>query len=137
MLEHVILKFSTEFVETNQILHANQHGFRSGLSTVTQLIEIAHDLAQALNQSQIDMLFLYFSKAFERVSHAKLIFKDNNLHQARRQGMNAGPGTAKTKFGKNAGITLSVHGVETIFQVNDLKKYYNQAMAECGYTTAN
>lgn len=80
MLEHIILKFITEFVETNQILHPNQHGFRSGLSTVTQLVEIAHDLAQALNnQSQIDMLFLDFSKAFDRVSHAKLIFKLKNI----------------------------------------------------------
>lgn len=35
MLEHIILKSLTEYVEENAILHSNQHGFRRGLSTVT------------------------------------------------------------------------------------------------------
>lgn len=80
ILEHIVLKFLTEFIESNNILHPNQHGFRSGLSTVTQLVETLHDLAQGINErSQTDVIFIDFSKAFDRVSHAKLLFKLNNL----------------------------------------------------------
>lgn len=76
LLEHIILKFITKFVEENNLLHPNQHGFRRGLSTVTQLAETIHDLAEAINQhSQIDIIFMDFSKAFDRVSHEKLVFQ--------------------------------------------------------------
>lgn len=40
ILEHIILKSIAQFVEANNILHPYQHGFRTGLSTVTQLVEI-------------------------------------------------------------------------------------------------
>lgn len=51
-------------------------GFRSGLSTVTQLVETIHHLCIALDACmQIDVIFIDFSKAFDRVSHHKLLFK--------------------------------------------------------------
>lgn len=76
ILEHIILKSLTEYVEKNAVLHSNQHGFRRGLSTVTQLVETLHDLANGINeQSQVDVIFLDLSKAFDRVSHPKLILK--------------------------------------------------------------
>lgn len=63
-------------MEENAILHSNQHGFRRGLSTVTQLVETLHDLAKGINdQSQIEVVFLDLSKAFYRVCHPKLIQK--------------------------------------------------------------
>lgn len=76
ILEHIILKYLTEFVESHNILHSNQHGFRSGLSTVTQLVETLHDFAKDVNsQLQTDVIFMDFSKAFDRVSHLKLNYK--------------------------------------------------------------
>lgn len=68
------------FLESNNILHSNQHGFRSGLSTVTQLVETLHDLSFGINERiQTDVIFLDFSKAFDRVSHTKLLLKLNHL----------------------------------------------------------
>lgn len=76
MLDHISLKSLTEYVEENAILHSNQHGFRRGLSTVTQLVETFHDLSNGINdQSQIYVVFLDLSKAFDRISHPKLIQK--------------------------------------------------------------
>lgn len=76
VLEHIIFKHLSAFIESNNIIDSRQHGFRRGLSTVTQLLEMVHDLASGLDkQSQIDILFLDFEKAFDRVSHRKLLIK--------------------------------------------------------------
>lgn len=76
ILEHIILKHLTVYLEQNRILTPSQHGFRRGMSTVTQLTEVVHDLAQIIdNRGQTDIIFLDFSKAFDRVCHNKLIAK--------------------------------------------------------------
>lgn len=76
ILEHIILKYLTDFVETNNLLHSNQHGFRSGRSTVTQLVETLHDFAKDItSQLQISVIFMDFSKAFDLLSHLKLNYK--------------------------------------------------------------
>lgn len=80
LLEHVILKHITSFLEKENILSPYQHGFRRALSTVTQLVELTHDISQCLNnQKQIDLIFMDFSKAFDTVSHVKLLRKLENV----------------------------------------------------------
>lgn len=76
LLEHIILKHITVFLEKIKFLSPNQHGFRSGLSTVTQLTEVVHDLASTINnRGQTDIILLDFSKAFDCVCHRKLLIK--------------------------------------------------------------
>lgn len=80
ILEHIILKHLTLFLENNNLLSPHQHGFRKGLSTVTQLTEVVHDLALCINNcSQTDIILLDLSKAFDRVCHNKLISKLENI----------------------------------------------------------
>lgn len=75
-MEHIILKHLTTYLEQKRFLSPSQHGFRGGLSTVTQLAELIHDLSSSIdNQKQVDLILLDFSKAFDRVSHKKLIKK--------------------------------------------------------------
>ena len=53
-----------------------QHGFLPGKSTVSQLSQVVHHFAVALERrQQVDVIYLDFSKAFDRVSHEKLLFK--------------------------------------------------------------
>lgn len=76
IFEHIILKHITTYLENENILTPSQHGFRKGLSTVTQLTELIHELSSAIDhQKQIDLISLDFSKAFDRVSHQKLMEK--------------------------------------------------------------
>lgn len=50
------------------------------MSTKTQLLESIHNFAAALNKSgQVDIIFLDFEKAFDRVSHPKLLLKLRQL----------------------------------------------------------
>ncbi|KXJ07198.1 putative RNA-directed DNA polymerase from transposon BS [Exaiptasia diaphana] len=75
-MEHVILSHLNNFTSENNILSDLQHGFRAGLSCESQLIITVHDWASSINcRGQVDALLLDFSKAFDKVSHAKLLHK--------------------------------------------------------------
>lgn len=76
MLEHIIATRINSFLDDNHILSSFQHGFRKRFSTVTQLVSVVHHIASVLDKAgQVDVLFLDFSKAFDRVPHNKLIEK--------------------------------------------------------------
>lgn len=76
ILQHILVHFITEFLEHNKLLSDHQHGFRKNLSTITQLTTTIHEVALTLDLAgQIDLIFLDFSKAFDRVSHSKLLIK--------------------------------------------------------------
>lgn len=57
-------------------LYKYQSGFRPGDSTVNQLIYIVHQIYLAIEEGkEVRVVFLYISKAFDRVWHAGLICK--------------------------------------------------------------
>ena len=75
-LEHIIHSNIMAHFTRNEILTDHQHGFRSKRSCETQLILTIHDLAYSMDRGkQIDAVLLDFSKAFDKVSHTKLVLK--------------------------------------------------------------
>ena len=63
-------------LENNNILFANQFGFRKNHSCEPQLKLAVEDLAMNLDHGgQMDMIILDFSKAFDKVPHQHLISK--------------------------------------------------------------
>ena len=60
-------------LDTNTILCDAQHRFRKKRSCETQLITTIHDIATHFNSG--DLLFLDFSKVFDKVPHAWLLHK--------------------------------------------------------------
>jgi hypothetical protein len=77
LLEHIIVSKVWEHLNKYDIISKVQHGFRSGLSCTTQLIGAIDDWAKELNigESQMDVIVLDFSKAFDKVPHRRLIQK--------------------------------------------------------------
>ena len=72
-MEHIILSHISKHLAVNNILTHAQHGFRQGLSTTTQLTSVVHDWSSVLQKrSQVDVVFLDFQKAFDRVPHQRL-----------------------------------------------------------------
>ena len=58
------------------LFYDQQHGFRSGKSCITQLLDVVYNIGKALDcGKEMDMIYLDFSKAFDSVPHDKLIFK--------------------------------------------------------------
>ena len=67
-----------EHLGSNDLLNPNQSGFRTGDSTINQLISIVHTISQAFDCNptlEVKSLYLDISKAFDRVYHEGLIFK--------------------------------------------------------------
>jgi hypothetical protein len=61
-------------LEIHDILVDCQHGFRAKRSCETQLISLTHELINHLHSGiQNDLIILDFSKAFDKVSHKKLL----------------------------------------------------------------
>ncbi len=76
LMEHVITSSLMSHLESNNILHDRQHGFRQGRSCETQLIEFVQDLGKSMNDGhQIDAIVMDFSKAFNKVAHNRLAYK--------------------------------------------------------------
>ena len=52
-----------------------QYGFLPGRSTMSQLSQVVHQFARALEmRRQVDVIYFDFSKAFDQVPHKKLLF---------------------------------------------------------------
>ena len=76
LLEHIIKSAIYSHLETFQIITDKQHGFPKKYSCTSQLLMLVNSLAESINsRSQTDVIFLDFSKAFDKVSHDKLLLK--------------------------------------------------------------
>ena len=78
IMEHIIVSNIMQHADRNNILKINQHGFRRRLSCETQLLTFIQELHENLQKGyQTDLILLDFAKAFDKVSHNKLLFKLN------------------------------------------------------------
>lgn len=66
----------TVFVKNFNLLNPFQSGFRSNHSTQTALLKVHDDIAKTIDKKGVAILLLIdFAKAFDRVSHSKLLKK--------------------------------------------------------------
>ena len=74
--ERVVRKSLVEHMESNRLISPNQHGFRKKRSCMTQLLAHVEQIYQSLNdKNEVDVIYLDFAKAFDKVDHAILIGK--------------------------------------------------------------
>ena len=65
-----------KYLEQNNKLSNRQHGFRSKHSCESQPIELTSQISHLLDSGkEVDPIILDFSKAFDKVNHAKLLMK--------------------------------------------------------------
>ena len=76
IMERLIRNVIVEHLESNNILSSQQHGFRQGFSCTTQLLECMEDWTQSIDEGkQVDVIYLDFKAAFDKVPHQRLLKK--------------------------------------------------------------
>ena len=76
MLESIIAKRIREHLEFNELIVDSQHGFTKGKSCLTNLLSFYRTVYEAADaDDSYDVIYLDFSKAFDRVPHERLLRK--------------------------------------------------------------
>ena len=76
IMERVISRKITEYLISNSLLSDAQHGFLKGRSTCTNLLECMNDWTLNIDLGcNIVIIYIDFAKAFDSVSHSKLMCK--------------------------------------------------------------
>ena len=74
LCEHILHSTIITHLANHKILSDAQHGFRKRRSCDTQLLLALNDFASRFeDKSQTDIIFLDFAKAFDKVSHQRLL----------------------------------------------------------------
>ena len=75
-MERVVASEMLHYLLENRLLSADQHGFLSKRSTLTISLESVSDWSISIeNKFQNQVAYIDFSRAFDSVSHQKLLHK--------------------------------------------------------------
>ena len=79
-MESLLRDAIVEHLEKHNLLRGSQHGFMSGRSTLSNLLEYLEELTKLVDDGHsVDIVYLDFAKAFDKVPHKRLIRKCEGL----------------------------------------------------------
>ena len=82
IFERVLRKAILKHLELNTLLNTTQHGFTKGRSTISQLLTYYDSILTMLEEkgdTKVDVIYLDFAKAFDKVDHTILLAKLTKL----------------------------------------------------------
>ena len=80
VLERIIRKQIVAFLVSKGYLNPTQHGFREGHSCLSALLNVFDDIMHLMSGGNtVDMVYLDFAKAFDKVDHGVLLHKIKTL----------------------------------------------------------
>ena len=75
-LESIIKEDIVDHLEKHKLIRNSQHGFQAGKSCVTNLLEFLEEVTKDIDEGKpVDIIYMDFMKAFDKVPHKRLIKK--------------------------------------------------------------
>ena len=75
-MESIVKKSMVSFFSSQSLIRMSQHGFCQKRSCLTNILEFMEDVTSSLNRHKyVDVVFLDFQKAFDKVPHQRLLLK--------------------------------------------------------------
>ena len=80
LLESIVKDSLVKHLDKNTLIRNSQHGFTSGKSCLSNLLEFFEEVTKTLDKGEaVDLVYLDFAKAFDKVPHCRL-FKKLEAH---------------------------------------------------------
>ena len=80
VLERIVRKQIVAFLISKGYLNTTQHGFGGGRSCLSALLNVFDDIMHLMSSgNSVDMVYLDFAKAFDKVDHGVLLHKIKTL----------------------------------------------------------
>jgi len=87
VFERILARKIVMYLEDAQAMNSGQHGFRQGRSCISQLMDQYDAILRALEDGNIvDVIYLDFQKAFDKVDHGVLLHKVKTVRITGRVG---------------------------------------------------
>ena len=75
-MEKLITKELVEHLKINKLINESQHGFLKNKLCLTNLLEFTENVSKCLDEgTPVDVIYLDFKKAFDKVPQERLIVK--------------------------------------------------------------
>ena len=76
MLERIVKDTIVDYLKKNKLIYNSQHGFRQSRSCLTNLLEYFQMVSDQADEGiPSDVVYLDFSKTFDKVPHNRLLLK--------------------------------------------------------------
>ena len=80
VMEGMLRDCIVDHLKTRKLIKESQHGFSKGRSCLTNLLIFLEEVTKFIvNGNPVDVIYLDFSKAFDKVSHRRLLLKFRSL----------------------------------------------------------
>ena len=75
-METILRNKLVRYLEENNLINSSQHGFRNKRSCLTNLLDFYNDVVNIFDETKaVDVIYLDFQKAFDKVPHQRLLSK--------------------------------------------------------------
>ena len=80
VMEEIIVRRTTDFINKNKLLHKNQYGFQAGKGINKLLGDFSHVLNKSRSEHRHSLiLFIDFKKAFDTLDHKRILMKAEQM----------------------------------------------------------
>jgi len=80
VMESIVKDAVVRFFDDHSVINSTQHGFTKNRSCLSNILEFLEDVTYSMDCGKpVDVVFLDFQKAFDKVPHKKLLYKLKGL----------------------------------------------------------